>query len=433
MPLWHAACSTSLPSQRQPPEASYCCASDWVCRPTVRNSPSYCFEFVDVPNSDVLARLTTQGSQERVTLFQRTARLLSNASFEQIKHVKRCFAFVCRQFAEDACSLGLARAAVRPLQAVLGAAASSQWCLTTLHTDFLQVCLAAKAFKAASAVAAVDVYDVDGDERVFSAEDYARYWLYAGMVAIGLKQWARALEALRNCVTTPAMALSAVVVEAYKKFVLVSLISKGAVAELPKYTPAIVRNNSSTFASQYVLLADAFKRMDRPELLKVVKEGEDVFTEDGNFGLVKQAVASLARRKVQQLTHFYVTVSMSDVAKNVGLDSVATAEELLVDMINCGDVCASIDQRRSMVTFRDAPESYASPAALARLHAEVAAAMKLSERLRVHDEEMQADDQFVRRSILMEHRGSAGVGGAGIAGMPSGVMAALGGGGVAPV
>jgi len=363
------------------------------------------------------ARATTQGTEDRAPFFQAARHVLMNASFEQIKHVKKPFLYVCRQFAEDACSVGAPMMAVRPLQAVLAATAGSQWALTSVHTDFLQVCLAAKAYKVASSVTSTDVFEVESDKQLYNAEDYVRYWLYAGMVAIGLKQWETAIDALRNCITTPATALSAVVIEAFKKFVLVSLIARGNVAELPRYTPAVVTHNKEHFASPYLLLAEAFGKFDDAALLKIATDSKAAFDEDKNFGLVKQAVSSLTRRKVQRLTDFYVTVSLADIAKNVSMEP-AEAESLVVEMIGTGEICASVDQARGMVTFHDSPDSYASPAALARLNAEVGAAMKLSERLRVVDEEMQMDDRYVRRSILMERRGSGAAGAGGMAGMP---------------
>jgi len=360
---------------------------------------------------EIKARATTPGSAQRVPFFQNARRLLLSASFEQIKHVKKAFLFVCRQFAEDAIALGAALQAVRPLEAVLHATTSSRWCLTSVHTDFLQVCLSAKAYKAAARLAEVDVFEVESNKALYQPLDFVRYWLYAGMATIGLKRWERAIECLRNCVTTPATALSAVVVEAYKKYVLVSLIARGHLADLPKFTPSVVTHNREAFAAPYLALADAFKKMDADALAKAADEGREKFEADKNWGLVKQVQAGLTRRRILRLTHFYVTVSLADVARNVGLGSAAEAQALVEEMIGSRDIFASIDESSGMVAFLDAPESFASPAALARLSGEVAAAMKLSERLRAADEEMQADGSYVRRTLMQERRsGGAGVG-----------------------
>lgn len=44
--------------------------------------------------------------------------------------------------------------AVQPLRQALGALEVDQWVLTPVHVDFVQVCLAARAYKAAAQVLA---------------------------------------------------------------------------------------------------------------------------------------------------------------------------------------------------------------------------------------------------------------------------------------
>lgn len=55
------------------------------------------------------------------------------------------------------------------------------------------------------------------------------YFYYAGSVYIGLKKFSRATEMLKTAISVPAIVPSAVMIEAYKKFVLVSLILSGQV------------------------------------------------------------------------------------------------------------------------------------------------------------------------------------------------------------
>lgn len=48
------------------------------------------------------------------------------------------------------------------------------------------------------------------------------------------------LSPLTQAITTPAMAVSHIMLESYKKYILVSLILLGKVQQLPKYTSQIV-------------------------------------------------------------------------------------------------------------------------------------------------------------------------------------------------
>lgn len=58
----------------------------------------------------------------------------------------------------------------------------------------------------------------------------------------GLNVWIDRFGSLpcRQAITTPAMAVSHIMLEAYKKYILVSLILHGKVQPLPKYTSQIV-------------------------------------------------------------------------------------------------------------------------------------------------------------------------------------------------
>jgi COP9 signalosome complex subunit 3 len=77
-------------------------------------------------------------------------------------------------------------------------------------------------------------------------QDLLRFFYYAGMVHIGLKDFSKALDSFllvsgtcivagtrfdecRQCITAPSAVLSAIVVEAYKKYILISLIKHGQV------------------------------------------------------------------------------------------------------------------------------------------------------------------------------------------------------------
>lgn len=68
-----------------------------------------------------------------------------------------------------------------------------------------------------------------------SYRDYLQYFLYGGMVYMALKEWRNALHFLGIVISTPSTnSVSLIMVEAYKKWVLVSLLEKGKVRYLRK-------------------------------------------------------------------------------------------------------------------------------------------------------------------------------------------------------
>lgn len=63
-----------------------------------------------------------------------------------------------------------------------------------------------------------------------SYRDYLRYFLYGGMVYMALKRWRKASHFLAIVVSMPTLGcISMIMVEAYKKWILVGLIQDGKV------------------------------------------------------------------------------------------------------------------------------------------------------------------------------------------------------------
>jgi len=55
-----------------------------------------------------------------------------------------------------------------------------------------------------------------------------------------------------------------------------------------------------------------------------------------------------------------MTLSLADIASRVHLPTPRDAEQLIVRMVEKGEIQATIDQSHGMVNFRESPESYAS-------------------------------------------------------------------------
>jgi COP9 signalosome complex subunit 3 len=77
------------------------------------------------------------------------------------------------------------------------------------------------------------VTDASGLSAKISYRDYLQYFLYGGMVYMALKDWRKALHFLGVVISTPvATYVSLVMVDAYKKWVLVGLLEHGKVRKL---------------------------------------------------------------------------------------------------------------------------------------------------------------------------------------------------------
>ena len=167
------------------------------------------------------------------------------------------------------------------------------------------------------------------------------------------QKYERALYYYEACVTIPTLAVSHIMLEAYKKFLLVTLIVHGDktkdMTSLPKYTSPVINKYVKPLCAPYQELVVAYysnqtadlevkfkihKRRKRmlsritlhnhflwSELTKIVlifqnviSKYSDVFETDGNSGLVAQAAASQTKSNIKRLTKTFVTLSLTDVS-----------------------------------------------------------------------------------------------------------------------
>lgn len=110
--------------------------------------------------------------------------------------------------------------------------------LTSIHSDLCKICLVAMCFKPALEFLDVDITCISGIE---DAKYLLLYYYYGGMIYTALKNYDRALYFYEVCVMTPAAAVSYIMLEAYKKYILVSLILNGKIVYLPNYTSNLVK------------------------------------------------------------------------------------------------------------------------------------------------------------------------------------------------
>jgi COP9 signalosome complex subunit 3 len=77
------------------------------------------------------------------------------------------------------------------------------------------------------------ITDTSGFSSKLSYRDYLRYFLYGSMVYMALKKWRSALHFLGVVISMPtAGSVSLIMVEAYKKWVLVGLLETGKVSDI---------------------------------------------------------------------------------------------------------------------------------------------------------------------------------------------------------
>ena len=103
--------------------------------------------------------------------------------------------------------------------------------LTSVHADLLQLSLASKNFVIALELISREILDIHKPSKsAFDSKYMLSYFYYAGCIYAALKNYEESLFHFEQALTLPATAFSQIMIESYKKFVLISLISKARVS-----------------------------------------------------------------------------------------------------------------------------------------------------------------------------------------------------------
>lgn len=320
------------------------------------------------------------------------ARFINSCATHQIRVAPEKFISVCKKFKDQVLLLGAPLRGVLPMLTAIRKVQTTSEHLTALHPEFLLLCLLSKSYKTGLSVLEDDIFEVDQPRDLFL------YCYYGGMICIGQKRFRKALELLHNVVTAPMNAVNAIAVEAYKKYILVQLIHHGQFSTtLPKYTSSVAQRNLKNFCQPYIELANSYSSGNITELENYVYTNREKFENDNNLGLVKQVVSSMYKRNIQRLTQTYLTLSLQDIANTVRLSTPKEAEMHVLQMIQDGEIFATINQKDGMVRFLEDPEQYKTGRMIEHIDSSIQRIMALSKKLTSMDELMSYDPLYLAK------------------------------------
>lgn len=227
------------------------------------------------------------------------------------------------------------------------------------------------------------------------------YYYYGGMIYSAVKNYERALYFFEVAISTPALAMSHIMLESYKKYILVSLILEGKITNIPKYSSQVITRFIKPLSHAYHELANAYESSQSHEVRNVINKYRDVYVRDVNLGLVKQVAASLYKKNIQRLTQTFLTLSLVDVANKVHLNGPNEAEKYILDMIKSGEIFASINQKDGMVVFKDDPEKYNTPEMFQSIKEDITSVMELNKQIVKMEEEIKLNPHVSKNRTFL--------------------------------
>lgn len=333
------------------------------------------------------------------TLHATVAEFINVCSDEQIKYAPDMMADMCGSYADLLVAGNCAMRGIEVLSTAIHKTQESPLHLTSIHAHLLHLCLESKCFKPALKFMDVDIMDISKERGNYDVKHFLLYYYYGGMIYTAIKNYDRAQYFFRVCITTPALAVSHIMLEAFKKYILVSLILEGKIGKIPKYASLVVTRFIKPLSQAYWDLGTAFATNCPDKVCSVITKNQETFTGDQNMGLVKQCLSALYKKNIQRLTRTFLTLSLADVANRVQLSTPQEAQKYILNMIDDGEIHASINQRDGMVVFLDNPEKYNSPTMMAQLDKEMQLCMEVERRLQAMEEEIVVNPQYVQKVV----------------------------------
>ncbi|KAI0102789.1 hypothetical protein GGR51DRAFT_526224 [Nemania sp. FL0031] len=141
------------------------------------------------------------------------------------------------------------------------------------------------------------------------------YDLLCGMMYCARREWGKARAAFERAVSFPTkeMGCSKIMVDAYKKWILVSLLSEGKYSSTPPHANAATTKTFGVLGKHYVSLAAAFATDEVRQLKLEVEKNSQVWLEDGNVGLVEEVLSSYQQWRVLSLQDIYTKISIPEI------------------------------------------------------------------------------------------------------------------------
>lgn len=201
---------------------------------------------------------------------------------------------------------------------------------TAVHTIFLGACIRFRQYQYALPILSIPMAQIDKSIYPITYLDNLLYHYYGAFIFIALKEWTAAEEYLEMVVSAPLTSNvpSAVQIEAMKKLSLVQLIRHGALKSLPRYVPQLF--SKTIKQSAYGQLAKVYPAGN---VLQVAEKETKTFQHDYNIGLVREVLENAPRWKLRTLTKTYLTLSLSEIGKEIGMENTAHLRSLVEDMV----------------------------------------------------------------------------------------------------
>ncbi|KAG8427888.1 hypothetical protein J3459_006255 [Metarhizium acridum] len=136
-----------------------------------------------------------------------------------------------------------------------------------------------------------------------------------GLAYMSMGLWSKAEAAFEQVISHPSRdrGVSKIMVESYKRWILVGLLSQGKIPTVPIYTSASANACYKITGRSYAAIAEAFCNGDAEKLKSLIEENATLWEEDGTSNLLTEILSSYQKWQIIGFRQAYQRVEISQV------------------------------------------------------------------------------------------------------------------------
>ncbi|KAK2597459.1 hypothetical protein QQS21_005929 [Conoideocrella luteorostrata] len=258
-----------------------------------------------------------------------------------------------------------------------------------------------------------------------NATTVLEYNYLRGLIYMSRRDWGKAVAAFEQAISHPLKdrTTSRIMLDSYKRWVLVGLLDTGEAPTAPSYTSASANSTYKATAKPYNIVAELFSTAEAEKLKEQIEENAQTWEEDGTVTLLAEILAAYQKWQIIRLGGIYQHVDITHVRESTlsaetgrPLENDDAVVALISQMIESGMLAGQIEQHENStyLSFRQDSDMISEmefARQLAQSHHNIET---LGKQYRQMNDQLSGSKEYVKHLVREQRRGDKGVADAGI-------------------
>lgn len=231
-----------------------------------------------------------------------THKFLVYCDVRQISYTPHIFTELCHAFTDYLIKIQLPKIGLAAMKVAIAKLTPDPTELTSIHADLCQLSLMAKDYRHCLPILNIDITHVSYDmghnpnKIFFNLEKFFYYFYCGGLIYLCDKQLNRASMFFKVVLTMSASSLRKIMLDSYKKYVLLTLILYGNIDEEVQYSLQLDTEFTRSL-QPYIELSNAFMNGQKEKINDTFEKHLITFTNEYNLSLAKQVLSAFDKKQ----------------------------------------------------------------------------------------------------------------------------------------